>query len=205
MERSVFCINNYNNPTFHRVVLALLKVNEVSYRMLRLFVHPALPGALMCSPDKVLGGWDRAIRKAQAWPKPDLSAKAGCCIYQIYTRHVPWPRVALLPASVLKDGEKRKKKKWRFPGGPVVQCLRLHLPLKKAQVRSHIPTMWRIMMLCGEPYEFTQHLPGACSGGETRPVGEQDYIFSPFLTFSVKVSWKKWSQGWDSRGQRKVG
>lgn len=111
------------------------------------------------------------------------------------------------PASriCIKGWWKKKKKKWRFPGGPVVQCLRLHLPLKKAQVRSHIPTMWRIMMLCGEPYEFTQHLPGACSGGETRPVGEQDYIFSPFLTFSVKVSWKKWSQGWDSRGQRKVG
>lgn len=110
MERSVFCINNYNNPTFHGVVSALVKVNEVSYRMLRLFVHPALLGALMCSPDKVLSGWDRAIRKAQGWPKPDLSAKAGCCIYQMYTRHVPWPRVALLPTSVLKDGEKRKKK-----------------------------------------------------------------------------------------------
>lgn len=34
MEGSVFCKNNCNSPTFHGVVLALLTVNEVSYRML---------------------------------------------------------------------------------------------------------------------------------------------------------------------------
>ena len=110
------------------------------------------------------------------------------------------------PAShICIKGWWKKKNKRGGETSPVVQWLRFHLPLKKAQVRSHIPTMWRIMMLCGEPYEFTQHLPGACRGGEKRPVGKQDYIFSPFLIFSVKVSWKKWPQGWGPHGQRRVG
>ena len=73
----------------------------------------------------------------------------------------------------------------------VVQWLRLHLPLQMAQVQSHVSTMWRIMVLCGEPYKFTQHFPGACRCEETRPVEEQDYRFSPFLTCGIKVSWKK--------------
>lgn len=45
----------------------------------------------------------------KAWPKPDLSAKLAA----VFTRCTPGmfhgPRVALLPTSVLKDGEKRKK------------------------------------------------------------------------------------------------
>lgn len=91
--RSVFCINNYNNPTFHGVVSALVKVNEVSYRMLRLFVHPALLGALMCSPDKCwVDGTEPSERHKQA--DRTASAQSWLLYLPVYTRHVPWPRVA---------------------------------------------------------------------------------------------------------------
>ena len=44
MEGLVFCINNWNSPTFPGVVLALLKVEEVSYSVLRgwLFIQHLL-------------------------------------------------------------------------------------------------------------------------------------------------------------------
>ena len=203
MEGSVFCINNCNSPTFHGVMLALLTVNEVSYRMLWgcLFIQHLLEPYCVPQTQCRVDGTEPSERH-----KPGQNQTSVQKLAPIFTRGTPgifhglvWPCFPHLYKRIVK---KEKKK-----GGTslVVQWLRLHLPLKKAQVRSHIPTMWRIMMLCGEPYKFTQHLPGACRGGETRPVGKQDYRFSPFLTFSVKVSWKKWPQGWDPHGQGRVG
>lgn len=95
----------------------------------------------------------------------------------------------------------KKGKKVAVPSGPVAKT---SPPTEKGTGSIPHPHNVEDYDACGEPYKFTQHLPGACRGGETRPVGEQDHI-QPFPDLQCQGFLEEMISRLRLRGQRKVG
>ena len=172
MEGSVFCINNCNSPTFHGVVLALLTVNEVSYRMLWgcLFIQHLLEPYCVPQTQCRVNGTEPSERH-----KPGPNHTSVQKLAPVFTRCTPgmfhglmWPCFPHLYKRMVK---KEKKKGGDFPSCPVVK---ISPPTEKGTGSIPHPhnvedydALWRTIQVHLAPSRSLQRW-GDKTSGETR-------------------------------------